>query len=73
MAPSPEQVDTLRLLRPAIGYTIVGLLCVIFYPWRGFRVWSFGIGILFGVPALVVGMGLYVAVVVRDLRSHRIL
>jgi uncharacterized membrane protein len=69
----PVPSDTPPSLRLAIGCTIVGLLCVIFYLWRGFGVWSFGIGILVGIPMLVVGMGLYVAAVMRDLRRHGIL
>jgi hypothetical protein len=63
----------LPLLRPVIGCTIVGLLCVTFYLWQGFGVWSFGIGILVGIPMLVVGMGLYVVAVIRDLRRRDIL
>ena len=73
MPSSPEQYDNSRFLRPAIGCTIVGLLCVMFYLWIGFSVWSFGIGILFGIPTLVVGMGLSLVAVIQDLRRHRIL
>ncbi|NOT58537.1 MAG: hypothetical protein HOP18_28410 [Deltaproteobacteria bacterium] len=69
----PAPSDTAPLLRPAIGCTLIGLLCVTFYLWQGFGVWSFGIGILVGIPMLVVGMGLYVVVVVRDLRRRDIL
>ena len=54
-------------------YTIVGLLCVTCYLWQGFGVWSFGIGILLGVPILIIGMGLYLVAVLRDLRRHGIL
>lgn len=73
MPSSPEQSNNSRLLSPAIGCTIVGLLCVTFYLWQGFGVWSFGVGILFGIPTLVVGMGLYLVAVIRDLRRHGIL
>ncbi len=73
MPSSSEQSDKSWLPRPAISCTIVGLLCVTFYLWQGFGVWSFGIGILFGIPILVVGMGLYLLVVIRDLRRHGIL
>jgi hypothetical protein len=73
MPPSPEQSDNSHLLRPAIGCTTVGLLCVAFYLWQGFSVWSFGVGILFGIPTLVVGMGLYLLAVIHDLRRHGIL
>jgi hypothetical protein len=73
MPTSPEQAANPRLLRPAIGCIIVGLLCVIFYLWHGFSVWSFGGGILFGIPILVVGMGLYLVAVIHDLRRHGLL
>lgn len=74
MPSSSEQSDNSQLLlRLAIGCTIVGLLCVTLYLWQGFGVWSFGIGILFGIPILVVGMGLYLLAVIRDLRRHGIL
>jgi hypothetical protein len=73
MPSSPERSDNPRLLRLAIGCTIVGLLCVTCYLWHGFGVWSFGVGILFGIPTLVVGMGLYLVAVIRDLRRQGIL
>ncbi len=73
MPTSSEQFDNPRVLRPAMIYTIVGLLCVTCYLWQGFGVWSFGIGILLGVPILIIGMGLYLVAVLRDLRRHGIL
>lgn len=60
-------------MRLARHCTSIGLLCVAFYLWQGFDVWSFGVGILFGIPILVVGVGLYLVAVIRDLRQRGIL
>ena len=49
---------------------MVGLLCALLFLWRGFTVWSLGVGIFLGSPLLLVAMVLYVIVVARDLRRH---
>lgn len=70
---SPPLSDNSLLLRLASSCTSVGLLCVAFYLWQGFNVWSFGVGILFGIPILVVGIVLYLLAVTCDLRKRGIL
>ena len=73
MSLSPTLSDDTLLLRLARHCTSVGLLGVAFYLWQRFSVWSFGVGILFGFPVLVVGILLYLLAVVRDLRQRGIL
>jgi len=49
---------------------MVGLLCALLFLWRGFTVWSLGVGIFLGSPLLLVAMVLYVIAVARNLRRH---
>lgn len=73
MPPSHLPSHNTLLLRLARHCTSAGLLGVAFYLWQGFGVWSFGVGILFGFPVLVVGIALYLLAVIRDLRQRGIL
>lgn len=57
------------LVRVAVLIAIAGLGCMLFYLTCGFSPWTFGVGILLGVPLLVVAMLLYIVQVLRDL--HR--
>jgi hypothetical protein len=57
----------------AVLFTLVGLSCVLLFLLFGFRSWSVGIGIFFGFPMLLTGVGFYVAGVVRDLRRRNVL
>ena len=59
-----------RLMRLAILLAIAGLGCILVYLSRGFSPWTFGVGILLGVPLLLVGMLLFVVQVLRDLRQR---
>ena len=69
MIDSQKHPDS-RLMRLAILLAIAGLGCILVYLSRGFSPWTFGVGILLGVPLLLVGMLLFVVHVLRDLR-HR--
>ena len=57
----------------AVLCTLVGLSCVLLFLLSGFQSWSVGIGVLFGFPMLLTGIGFYVAGVVRDLRRRNVL
>ena len=59
-----------RLMRLAVLFAIAGLGCILVYLSRGFSPWTFGVGILLGVPLLLVGMLLFVVQVLRDLRQR---
>lgn len=49
---------------------IIGLLSVASYLWWGFGIWTFGLGVLLGVPLVTTAMVLYVWVVMRNLRHQ---
>jgi len=57
----------------AVVCTLVGLSCVLLFLLSGFQAWSVGIGVFFGFPLLLTGIGLYVAGVVADLRRRGVL
>jgi hypothetical protein len=57
----------------AVLCTLVGLSCVLLFLVSGFQSWSVGIGVFFGFPMLLTGIGFYVAGVVRDLRRRNVL
>ena len=57
----------------AVVCTLVGLSCVLLFLLSGFQSWSVGIGVFFGFPMLLTGIGFYVAGVVRDLRRRDVL
>jgi uncharacterized membrane protein YgaE (UPF0421/DUF939 family) len=70
-ADSSEVIHT-RIQR-AVVCTLVGLSCVLLFLLSGFQSWSVGIGVFFGFPMLLTGIGLYVAGVVADLRRRDVL
>jgi hypothetical protein len=57
----------------AVVCTLVGLSCVLLFLLSGFQSWSVGIGVFFGFPMLLAGIGFYVAGVVYDLRRRDLL
>jgi hypothetical protein len=57
----------------AVLFTLVGLSCVLLFLLFGFQSWSVGIGIFFGFPMMLTGVGFYLAGVVRDLRRREVL
>ena len=65
-----QKLPESRLMRLAVLFAIVGLGCILVYVSRGFSPWTFGVGILLGVPLLLVGMLLFVVQVLRDLRQR---
>ena len=69
-ATAKEAPEVSALVRVAVAGAMVGLLCVLLFLWRGFTVWSLGVGIFLGSPLLLVAMVLYVIAVARDLRRH---
>lgn len=68
----PSEVIHTRIQR-AVVCTLVGLSCVLLFLLSGFQSWSVGIGVFFGFPMLLTGIGLYVAGVVADLRRRDVL
>lgn len=60
-------------IRRAVVCTLVGLVCVLLFLLFGFRTWSVGIGVFLGFPLLLVGVGLYLFAVYRDLRQRDVL
>ena len=69
-ATAKEAPEVRTLVRVAVGGAMVGLLCALLFLWRGFTVWSLGVGIFLGSPLLLVAMVLYIIAVARDLRRH---
>ena len=70
MQKTQEHPDRSKLVRRTVECALVGLLCVLLFLWSGFTPWSMGLGIMFGVPLLILAMVLYLIAVVRDLRQH---
>jgi len=67
----PQKHPESRLLiRLAVLFAVAGLVCILVYLSRGFSPWTFGVGILLGVPLLLVGMLLFAVHVIRDLRQR---
>jgi len=60
-------------IQRAVLCTLVGLSCVLLFLLAGFQSWSVGIGVFFGFPMLLTGIGFYVAGVVADLRRRNVL
>lgn len=60
-------------LQIAVCCMVAGLLCFLFYLWWSFGVWTFGIGILLGIPLVVLAITLYLWAVIRDLRRQGLL
>lgn len=57
----------------AVVCTLVGLSCVLLFLLSGFQAWSVGVGVFFGFPMLLIGIGFYLAGVVHDLRRRNVL
>lgn len=76
MTPS-ESVDSSGVvhtrIQRAVVCTLVGLSCVLLFLVSGFQSWSVGIGVFFGFPMLLTGIGFYVAGVVHDLNRRDVL
>lgn len=71
---SGDQSDVVHTrIQWAVVCTLVGLSCVLLFLLSGFRAWSVGIGVFFGFPMLITGIGFYVAGVVADLRRRGVL
>lgn len=62
-----------RLARAAVICSIIGLVCVLVFLWRGFTAFSVGVGVFLGAPILLLGMVLYLFAVVSDLRRRDVL
>ncbi len=70
MRQAQEAIEVNLLIRIAVGCAVVSLCCLSLFLWRGFTVWSVGVGIVVGVPLAVVAMVLYSVAVVRELRRY---
>ena len=66
-----KDIDT--LVRTAILCTMAGMLLTLIFLIFGFRSWSVGVGVFLGMPVMILGMGLYVIAVIRDLRKRKVL
>ena len=64
----PPQIST--LIRVAVAFALVGLLCALLFLWSGFTPWSLTFGVMLGFPLLFVAVILYVIAVARDLQQH---
>ena len=64
--------DVDKLVRTAILCTIVGMLLVLIFLIAGFQSWSVGLGVFLGMPVMILGVGLYVIAVFRDLKNSRV-
>lgn len=62
-----------RLLLTAVLCTLTGLVCVLLFLWFGFLPWTVGVGVFLGFPLLLIGIVLYLAAVIGDLRRRRAL
>jgi len=60
-------------IQRAVVCTLVGLSSVLLFLLAGFQSWSVGVGVFFGFPMLLTGIGFYVAGVVADLRRRGVL
>lgn len=65
--------DIDMLVRTAILCTMAGMLLTLIFLIFGFRSWSVGVGVFLGMPVMILGMGLYVIAVIRDLRKRKVL
>lgn len=70
MTDSEKYPNVRLLLRLSVLIAIAGLGCMLVYLTRGFTPWTFGVGILLGVPLLMLAMLLYIVQVIRDLRQR---
>jgi len=71
---SADRADVVHTrIQWAVVCTLVGLSSVLLFLLSGFQSWSVGIGVFFGFPMLLTGIGFYVAGVVADLRRRDVL
>ena len=70
MTDSENHPNVRLLIRLAVLIAIAGLGCMLFYLARGFSPLTFGVGILLGVPLLLIAMVLYVVQVIRNLHQR---
>jgi hypothetical protein len=68
---APKEVD--KLVRIAILCTMTGMLLILIFLIIGFRAWSVGLGVFIGMPVMLLGVGLYVVAVFRDLKFRKVL
>lgn len=68
---TPPEVD--KLVRTAILCTMAGMLLLLIFLIFGFQAWSVGLGVFLGMPVMLLGVGLYVIAVFRDLRHRKVL
>lgn len=61
------------LLRVSVWIALAGLSCLAFFLWRRLSIVSLGIGVVLGVPLILLAVVLYLIAVVRDLRCRRVL
>lgn len=66
-----KEVD--KLVRTAVIFTMIGMLLVLIFLIAGFQPWSVGFGVFLGMPVMLIGVGLYVIAVFRDLRHRKVL
>lgn len=62
-----------RLIRIAAILALIGFACALLFLVFGFEAWSVGIGVFLGFPILLAAIGLYIVVVIRDLRRREAL
>ncbi len=58
------------LIRLAVLLAVAALGCMLFFLGKAFSPWTLGVGVIFGVPLLLIAMALYLVQVVRDLRRQ---
>jgi len=62
-----------KLVRTAVILTMAGMILVLLFLIAGFQAWSVGLGIFLGMPVMLLGVGLYIVTVFRDLRRQKVL
>ncbi len=62
-----------KLVRTAIICAMAGMLLVLIFLIFGFQSWSVGLGVFLGMPVMLLGVGLYIVAVFRDLRHRKVL
>lgn len=62
-----------KLVRTAILCAMAGMLLVLIFLIFGFQSWSVGLGVFLGMPVMLLGVGLYIVAVFRDLRQRKVL
>jgi|GEM_PF-497214 len=62
-----------KLVRSAIICAMAGMVLVLIFLIFGFHAWSVGLGVFLGMPLMLLGVGLYIIAVFRDLKFRRVL